>query len=101
MICLDTSTLLTTRPGNEPQTVRLNIDRLDLAAGSYTFDVGLYSEDWASTYDYHWRAYSLRVDGPPPGPSLPLLAPPVRWARDRAHGWGGLDEQIAGSALTG
>ncbi|NTW01043.1 MAG: ABC transporter ATP-binding protein, partial [Oscillochloris sp.] len=63
-ICLDTSTeaagidipiLLGTG------TIQLQIERLDLAGGEYVLSVGLYAHDWASTYDYHWQVYPLRI----------------------------------------
>lgn len=57
--------------------LRLYIERLDLVAGEYFVNVGLYSHDWAVTYDYHWLAHRLRIVAP--GPRQGLLNPPVRW----------------------
>jgi lipopolysaccharide transport system ATP-binding protein len=57
--------------------VRLVVERLDLAAGSYALDVGIYEPSWAHPYDYHWHTYPFEVVGAPPiGP----LAPPHRWS---------------------
>jgi lipopolysaccharide transport system ATP-binding protein len=57
--------------------VVLHLGRLDLAAGEYFVNAGAYEAEWSHTYDYHWRAYPLRVrsekvDGG-------VLSPPRRW----------------------
>jgi lipopolysaccharide transport system ATP-binding protein len=57
-------------------TVELEIDRLDLADGSYHLDVGIYDADWDRTYDYHWRALPFEVSG---GGGKAVLAPPRHW----------------------
>lgn len=44
-------------------TLRLQLPRLDLVAGSYEIEVGLYPADFRYAYDYHWNAYRLRVEG--------------------------------------
>jgi lipopolysaccharide transport system ATP-binding protein len=49
----------------EPQTVVLELDRLDLPPGSYRFDVGVFERGWAYVYDYRWHAYPLEVSGAP------------------------------------
>ncbi len=46
-----------------PRRVALRIERLELAAGDYTLDVGLYEAGWAYAYDFHAAAYPLRVTG--------------------------------------
>jgi lipopolysaccharide transport system ATP-binding protein len=74
-LCLDTSTG-TTAGVHEHVLV---VDRLDLAAGEYAWDVGLYSADWQRTLDHHWRAYPLSVTGHRFEPGGPLLAPPMSW----------------------
>ena len=57
--------------------IRFLCDRLDLAAGKYFVDVGVYRQDWAYAYDYHWQVYplhicsTLNVKG--------ILSPPCRW----------------------
>jgi lipopolysaccharide transport system ATP-binding protein len=44
-----------------PGSVALIFHRLDLNTGDYHIDVGIYTNDWAYAYDYHWRAYPLVV----------------------------------------
>ncbi len=58
-------------------TVVVDIERLDLPAGDYKIDAGIYQRDWECTYDVHQEAYELRVDGPTGGKGV--LAPPCRW----------------------
>ena len=41
--------------------MRLALDTIALPPGEHAVDVGLYSADWETTYDYHWHAYRLRV----------------------------------------
>lgn len=41
--------------------VVLDLHRLDLRAGNYYVDVGLYERAWQYAYDYHWHAYPLEV----------------------------------------
>ena len=75
-LCLDTST----RVGTNGGVYELTIDRLDLAAGDYAWDVGIYAADWSRTLDHHWRAYPLVVTGHQFGPGgRPVLAPPMSW----------------------
>lgn len=62
-------------------TLLLRIERLDLCAGDYKLDVGVYRREWETTYDVHRAAYDIRVDGPSGGKGL--LAPPCRWQRTR------------------
>ena len=74
-LCVDATTPV------DPTTrmQELTVDRLDLAAGEYTWDVGLYSADWSRTLDHHARAYPLHVTGHHFGPGGPVLAPPLSW----------------------
>ena len=58
-------------------TLRLKINRLDLAGGSYFVNVGLYERDWAYAYDFHHLAYPLQVIGVTSGKGI--LNPPSRW----------------------
>ena len=58
-------------------TIRLRIDRLDLAAGEYYVDVGLHERDWQHSFDNHIQAYPLRIIGAASGRGI--LAPPIRW----------------------
>lgn len=78
LICLDTYTEVPTQP--ESGRIGLDIERLDLAAGEYVFDVGLYSADWSRTYDYHFGAYPFSVTGPAAGAGM--MAPPMSWRVD-------------------
>jgi len=52
-------------------------ERLDLVAGDYRLDVGVYEASWEFAYDYHWSAYPLRISGPDGGEGV--LAAPVSW----------------------
>ena len=75
LVCLDTSTAAV----SETETIRVtaDIERLDLSPGPYAFDVGLFSESWDTTYDFHKGAYELQITGK--GPSGAVWAPPVGW----------------------
>jgi homopolymeric O-antigen transport system ATP-binding protein len=57
--------------------VSLYLERLDLVKGEYYVDVGVYEQDWAYSYDYHWHVYHLAVDSP--SQKKGVLAPPQRW----------------------
>jgi lipopolysaccharide transport system ATP-binding protein len=59
------------------RTIRLRIERLDLAAGDYFVDVGLHEQEWQYSYDNHIQAYPLRVTGTASGTSA--FTPPLRW----------------------
>ena len=59
------------------QSVSLAFERLDLAPGEHVVDVGLYSADWETVYDYHWHNYGLHVSGP--SGSKGALRPPHGW----------------------
>jgi lipopolysaccharide transport system ATP-binding protein len=60
--------------------VRLNFDRLDLTAGEYFVNVGVFAADWRYAYDYHWHVYPLIVEG---SASLRgVLSPPMRWSME-------------------
>jgi lipopolysaccharide transport system ATP-binding protein len=41
--------------------IRLCLDRLNLIGGTYYVDVGIYEENWAYAYDYHWHVYPLHI----------------------------------------
>lgn len=56
--------------------VKLNIDRLDLGAGKYFVNVGVYEQNWAYAYDYHSYLYPLQVRS---ATSSQILCPPYRW----------------------
>ena len=78
LICLDTYTEVPVQPENG--RITLDIERLDLAAGEYVFDVGLYSADWSRTYDYHFGVYPFSVTGRAAGAGM--MAPPLSWHVD-------------------
>lgn len=60
--------------------IELVLERLDLAPEEYRVEVGLFSSDWQTLYDYRPQASSLRIVGT--GPSKGYLNPPVRWVLD-------------------
>jgi hypothetical protein len=57
-------------------TVTLTLDRLDLSAGRYAVDVGVFADDWVAPYDFLARAAELEVVSPV---RTGALAPPHRW----------------------
>lgn len=57
--------------------VILSLDRLDLARGEYFVDVGIYQQDWAYAYDYHWQVYPLEIGAPTHQKGV--LLPPHSW----------------------
>ena len=79
-VCLDVNTL---EMGHsyirlqERGTLKLTLDRLDLQAGQYFVDVGMYRQDWSYAYDYHWHVYPLTIESTVA--SKGLLKPPMRW----------------------
>jgi lipopolysaccharide transport system ATP-binding protein len=56
--------------------VVLEMDRLDLVAGHYHVDVGVYDPEWSETFDYRWQHQWLEVIG---NGSRGPMAPPHRW----------------------
>lgn len=78
--CIDINTLdmgLATVPLKDQGTLRLSIDRLDLVAGEYFVDVGIYEQDWSYAYDFHWHVYPLTIESALT--SKGLVIPPMRW----------------------
>jgi lipopolysaccharide transport system ATP-binding protein len=65
----------------EEAMVTLDLKHLDLLAGDYTIDVGVFEPDWSHAYDYHWQTYSLRIEGATGGKGL--LAPAHRWEAEQ------------------
>ena len=57
--------------------VRLELDRVDLAAGRYFVSVGIFPAGWEYAYDYHWHAYPLNITGSTE--DVGKLSPPRRW----------------------
>lgn len=79
-VCLDTNTQLGRVEVSDclgKGSIRFEIDRLDLGAGLYFVDVGVFEAEWRHAYDYHWHVYPFTVDGATEHKGL--LAPPVRW----------------------
>jgi SAM-dependent methyltransferase len=77
-IYLDTHTSLTKpQDATTIQTLQLHIDRLDLMPGNYFVNVGLYSQGWAVTHDFHWHLYPLSLISDVCGQGL--LHPPMSW----------------------
>ena len=59
--------------------VELVVDRLELSAGEYALDVGVFERDWEYAYDFHSGAYPVRVEGRVAGSGV--LLPAHRWIR--------------------
>lgn len=79
--CLDTNTA-TTEYSQLPVIhgkgqIKLLLERLDLSSGRYYVNVGVYRQDWAYAYDYHWHIYPLLVGSKVNEKSI--LCPPLRW----------------------
>jgi lipopolysaccharide transport system ATP-binding protein len=59
--------------------VELAVERLELSAGEYVLDVGVFERDWEYAFDFHAGAYPVRVEGRVAGSGV--LAPAHRWIR--------------------
>lgn len=57
--------------------ITLCLDRLDLSSGQYFVDVGVYEQNWAYAYDYHWHVYPLEIRSTANAKSI--LSPPRHW----------------------
>jgi len=78
--CYDTNTKLAnlSLPLIQGQgKIALELKRLDLRGGKYFVDVGVYEQDWAYAYDYHWHVYPLLVSST--ATSKGILHSPHRW----------------------
>ena len=69
-----------------PGSVAVTFERLDLNNGLYHVDVGVYRQDWAYAYDYHWHVYDLNVLSI--GPGKGVVNPPHNWERSRPRAAG-------------
>ena len=62
----------------EKGQIRLCFDRLDLKGGKYFINIGVYEQNWAYAYDFHWHVYPLiiksEIDSNPG-----ILSPPLSW----------------------
>jgi lipopolysaccharide transport system ATP-binding protein len=79
-VCYDTSTAaagLTLPTIQGHGQIVLQFERLDLNAGLYYIDVGVYEGDWAYAYDYHWHVYPLSIRSA--NGEQGVLRPPHRW----------------------
>ncbi len=79
-ICVDVNTLVDGAPTPEISgtgTIGLTIDRLDLGAGEYFVDVGIYERTWSYAFDYHWHTYPLVIRGR--SANKGIVSPPRRW----------------------
>ncbi|WP_193214869.1 ATP-binding cassette domain-containing protein [Luteolibacter marinus] len=79
-VCVDTNTQLARVEVPEIDgkgSIRFTLDRLDLGAGAYFLDVGVFESTWKHAYDYHWHAHPFTVDGG--AGHKGLLAPPGEW----------------------
>ncbi|MCP4415319.1 MAG: ABC transporter ATP-binding protein [Chloroflexi bacterium] len=79
-VCYDTNTAaagltLTTLQGKGE--INLYLDRLDLIAGNYFVDVGIFEQNWTYAYDYHWHVYPYTVTNT--GSDKGIVRPPHRW----------------------
>jgi len=57
--------------------ISLRLKRLDLRGGKYFVNVGIYAQDWAYAYDYHWHAYPLLIHSN--STEKGVLSPPHHW----------------------
>ncbi|NCC31228.1 MAG: ABC transporter ATP-binding protein, partial [Chloroflexia bacterium] len=83
-LCLDisnASTGVAFPPLTGEGIIQLTFERLDLASGDYFVDVGVYAQEWAYTYDYHWHVYPLVIEGV--AESKGVLVPPLSWQVER------------------
>lgn len=79
--------------GSTGLRVSLGVERLDLAPGEYLVDVGVHDASWEYAYDFHWRAYPLRVTGRSAGNGM--LRPGHRWEAEPLQG-----SAVAGGATS-
>ncbi|MEM9400518.1 MAG: ABC transporter ATP-binding protein [Verrucomicrobiota bacterium] len=81
-ICFDTHTAqanFKTGTLQEPGTIRLVIERLDLAGGQYFIDVGIYEATWSFMYDYYWHMHELIINSS--ASKKGILNPPLVWQK--------------------
>lgn len=79
-ICFDanTATIERSLPLIQGQgQIKLHLNRLDLSGGKYFVDVGVYENNWAYAYDYHWHVYPLLVNSTISEKGI--LNPPLQW----------------------
>ena len=79
-VCYDTSTQadgVTVGTLEDEALVELHFERLELVPGEYAIDTATYPADWAYAYDFHDKAYPLRVVGREGDTGV--YRPPHRW----------------------
>jgi lipopolysaccharide transport system ATP-binding protein len=79
-VCLDTNTqgAHVSTEGLPPEgAIRFSIPRLEVGAGRYFANVGIFDAQWSHAYDYHWQVYPFTVDGS--SEHKGVLAPKCRW----------------------
>lgn len=80
MVCLDTNTegaRMSTERLPAEGTLQFSIRRLELGAGRYFVNVGIFDHQWSHAFDYHWHLYPFAVDGTPAHKGV--LAPFCHW----------------------
>ena len=80
-VCLDANTQTARVPVPDLRgdgRVTLRIARLDLGAGRYHVNVGIFEGRWQHAYDYHTDVYPLTVEGTPAHKGV--LTPPCEWS---------------------
>ncbi len=79
-ICVDTNTesaRVSTERLPPEGIVRFSIPRLELGAGRYFVNAGIFDPTWSHAYDYHWHVHPLVVHGAEEHKGI--HAPPCRW----------------------
>ncbi|MEO1095012.1 MAG: methyltransferase domain-containing protein [Cyanobacteria bacterium J06638_28] len=77
-ILIDTDTLVTLSSDRAmPSQLQLTFERLDLVAGDYFVNPGIFAADWTRTYDYRWHDYPFQIRCVTPQKGL--LSPPIAW----------------------
>jgi lipopolysaccharide transport system ATP-binding protein len=80
MLCMDTNTELakvSIPDVHRSGRVCVRIERLELGAGSYFINIGVFASDWSHAYDYHSDVYPLTIEGA--SAHKGLIAPKCRW----------------------
>jgi len=72
--------------------VSLYLERLDLVKGEYYVDVGVYEQEWAYAYDYHWHVYPLSIISL--SQEKGILAPPQRWEIGGGSSIKGIEKEL-------
>lgn len=84
LVCFETdSKIVNSVPDSdqqEPRTLELFIERLDLINGHYFITLGFFESTWAYAYDYHWRVRKFTVYGS--DIEKGVLGPPHYWQPD-------------------